>query len=189
MKVDGIVLAAGLSSRCEKYKLALGIEGKTVIEKCIEPMYDICSSIIVVGGYNYNIISRILEPYNKVKIVLNKNYTEGMFSSVKEGLKYLNEERFFLIPGDYPLIKKDTYIKMLSINKDIVVPVYKNIKGHPVLIKSCFINCILSGHYASLREVILEHGFSHLSVDDEGILLDIDTEEDYINIINKISPC
>jgi len=52
MTIDGIVLAAGLSSRMGKYKMSLKMGNKTVIESCIESMYDLCSTIIVVGGYN-----------------------------------------------------------------------------------------------------------------------------------------
>ncbi len=106
MSVDGIVLAAGLSSRVGRYKLALDIQGKTVIERCIESMYDICSNVIVVGGHNYNLLQDILKPYAKVKMILNENYIEGMFTSVKKGLYQVEEDKFFLIPADYPLIKK-----------------------------------------------------------------------------------
>jgi molybdenum cofactor cytidylyltransferase len=31
--------------------MTLQIGGKTVIERCIEGMYDICSKVVVVGGY------------------------------------------------------------------------------------------------------------------------------------------
>lgn len=189
MRADGIVLAAGLSSRAGTYKLTLDIQGKTVIERCIESMYDICSNIIVVGGYNYNLLEDILKPYSKIKMILNENYREGMFSSVKKALTQVKEDKFFLTPGDYPLIEKETYIKMLSINKDIVVPTYKNIKGHPVLIKSSIVNNILWGTHESLEQFIFEHGSSTLCLDDEGILLDIDTEEDYINIKNRAKFC
>lgn len=106
MSVDGIVLAAGLSSRVGRYKLALDIQGKTVIERCIESMYDICSNVIVVGGHNYNLLQDILKPYAKVKMILNENYIEGMFTSVKKGLYQVEGDKFFLIPADYPLIKK-----------------------------------------------------------------------------------
>ena len=166
MSIDGIVLAAGLSSRVGRYKLTLDMQGKTVIERCIESMYDICSNVIVVVGYNYNLL-------------------EGMFSSVKKGLYEVKGDKFFLTPADYPLIKKDTYIRMLSTNSDIVIPTYKNIKGHPVLIKRRIINNILSEEYVSLREFINNHGFSTLCIEDQGILLDIDTNEDYIDILNR----
>ncbi len=74
---------------------------------------------------------------------------------------------------------------MLSTNSDIVIPTYKNIKGHPVLIKRNIINNILSEEYVSLREFINKHGFSTLCIEDQGILLDIDTDQDYVDILNR----
>lgn len=183
MSIDGVVLAAGLSSRMGKYKMTLKLRQKTIIESCIEAMYDCCSNIIVVGGYNYNIINELLKPYRKVSTVLNENYMDGMFSSVKTGLKEVKGNRFFLTPGDYPLIRKDTYEKMLKCKEDIVIPVYEGKKGHPVLINSNLINDILENDgYKSMRDFINSHNFTTVLVKDEGILMDADTPEDY----NKI---
>lgn len=183
MSIDGVVLAAGLSSRMGKYKMTLKFRQKTIIENCIEAMYECCSNIIVVGGYNYNIINELLRPYRKVNVVLNKNYMDGMFSSIKMGLKKVKGNRFFLIPGDYPLIRKDTYEKMLKFKADIVIPMYQGKKGHPVLINSDLIDDILENdNYGSMRDFINSHNFTTVSVKDEGILMDADTPKDY----NKI---
>lgn len=185
MNVDGIVLAAGLSSRMGKYKMSLNLGNKTVIESCIESMYDLCSKIIVVGGYNYKIIWQILKPYKKVKIVLNPCYMEGMFSSIKLALKDVTAERFFLIPGDYPVIKKETYEKMIKCKEDIVIPIYEGKKGHPVLINSSLIDNILNDtNYKSLRDFIKYYGFTTFETKDEGILMDIDTIEDYKKVLS-----
>jgi molybdenum cofactor cytidylyltransferase len=103
-----------------------------------------------------------------------------MFSSVKEGLKHVESEKFFLTPGDHPLVKKDTYAALANTEGDIVIPVYKGIKGHPVLMKSAFINQILQGsEYASLWDFIKEREITLVDTDDPGILVDIDTLSDY----------
>lgn len=188
-KVDGIVLAAGLSTRAGAYKLVLKIQGKTIIERCVESIYDTCSQIIVVGGYKVELISEILKQYSKVKIVLNENYMRGMYTSVKEGLKHVREERFFLMPGDYPLVLNDIYKELLTINNDIVIPIYNGKKGHPVLIKSYLINEILTNNeYTNLREFIRSHGFSTMNTRDSGILIGVDTMEDYTNVIQEYKP-
>lgn len=185
MTIDGIVLAAGLSSRMGKYKMSLKIGNKTVIESCIESMYDLCSTIIVVGGYNYNTIVKILKPYKKVKIVLNPCYTQGMFSSVKTALKEVTSERFFLIPGDYPVIKKETYEEMVKSKNPIVVPTYRGKTGHPILINSNLIDEILNTHnYITLRDFIKNRDFITVEVQDEGVLMDADTIEDYKKILS-----
>ena len=190
-KVDGLILAAGLSTRAKTFKLGLRVEDKTIIERSVEGMYDICSKVIVVIGHRSEIVSDILSKYPRVELVYNEKYIDGMFSSVKVGLKHIEKDRFFFIPGDYPLIKKSTYKEMLAADGDIVLPVYERRKGHPILLKSYVIDEILqSSKYANMREFINSHGFVTVSVDDPGILMDVDTIEDYENIMNHVkTPC
>jgi len=190
-KVDGLILAAGLSTRAKAFKLGLRVEDKTIIERSVEGMYNICSKVIVVVGYRSEIVSDILSKYPRVELVYNEKYIDGMFSSVKVGLKHIEKDRFFFIPGDYPLIKKSTYKEMLAADGDIVLPVYERRKGHPILLKSYVIDEILqSSKYANMREFINSHGFVTVSVDDPGILMDVDTIEDYENIMNHVkTPC
>lgn len=180
MGVDGIVLAAGFSSRAGSHKMLLELNKTTIIERCIQGMYNVCSQIIVVGGYRIEDITRILDKYDRVKVVFNRDFHESMFSSVKVGLNYVKEKRFFLTPGDYPLITSLVYDSILQHNDDITVPVYKGIAGHPVLIRSCLIPQILNqtGHN-NLREFINTRGFTAVNVEEPGILIDVDTMEDF----------
>ena len=173
-------MAAGLSTRAGRNKLILDIGGKTAIERCIYGMYDLCSKIIVVGGHRIEDIKDILKRYPKVELIYNPNYLEGMFSSVKKGLSHIKEERFFLIPGDYPIIEKNTYENMIKVDKDIVIPMYNGKKGHPLLMKSYLIKELLKDTSCkTLRDFILKKGFASINVKDAGILIDIDTMEDY----------
>lgn len=186
MKVEGIVLAAGLSSRVGTNKLILDVYGKTVIEQCILGMYDICSSIIAVGGHRISDIEHILYKYSKVKLVYNEDYLSGMFSSIKKGIANIRKDRFFLIPGDYPLINSKTYKDMMAIDKDIIIPVYNGKRGHPLLMKSYLIDEILrNSYYETLRDFISVKESTFINIDDPGILIDIDTMEDY-NRINQL---
>ncbi|HEX9059620.1 MAG TPA: NTP transferase domain-containing protein, partial [Clostridia bacterium] len=106
MIIEGIILAAGFSSRAGAYKLTLDLGGKTVIERCIEGMYDTCSSILVVGGYQIKNLAPVLEKYSKAMLVYNKNFEDGMLSSIVEGFKHVKGDRTFMIPGDYPFVDK-----------------------------------------------------------------------------------
>jgi molybdenum cofactor cytidylyltransferase len=185
MNVEGVILAAGLSSRTGIYKMTLEIEGKTIIERCVESMYDFCSRVIVVGGYRIEKLIPVLCRYHKVEIVYNKNYEQGMFSSVKEGFKSVREERFFYTPGDYPIIGKEVYEKMLKFDGDIIIPVYNGIKGHPLLMKSCIAKeFIYSDKYSNLREAVSSKETNLVDVNDPDILKDIDTMDDYKDLLN-----
>ncbi len=189
-KIDGIILAAGLSRRAGTYKMTLRINGKPLLERCIENMYDICSKIIVVGGYKIEDIRSIVDKYEKAKLVINENYNEGMFSSIKKGLTHIKEGRFFLTPGDYPAIQHEVYKNMSVMNGDIIIPTYQGKRGHPVLISSNLINDILTDtetRYSNLREFINERGYTTIEVRDKGILMDVDTMIDYDKICSYLS--
>lgn len=187
MEIGGVVLAAGFSSRAGAFKMALDMDGKTVIEKCIEGMYDICSKIYVVGGYRVEIIERILEGYPKVQVVYNGNYEQGMFTSVREGFKHVTEDRFFYTPGDYPAVSKKVYQKMLEVTGDIVIPVYRGRNGHPVLFSGSIAREVSeSTKYSNLKEYINSKGYIQIEVEESGVLLDIDTMDDYKKLVEKL---
>lgn len=183
MNIEGIILAAGFSSRAGAYKLTLELDGKTVIERCIEGMYDACSRIIVIGGYKVEKLVPILDKYPKIELIYNQDYVAGMFSSVKEGFKHAKGDRIFLTPGDYPLISYDVYKSLLGVPNDIVIPVYKGVQGHPVLLNRRMANLLLSAsEYSNLGEFIAANRYKTVEVQSPGILMDIDTREDYLKV-------
>ena len=102
-----------------------------------------------------------------------------MFSSVKAGVS-ITENDFFLIPGDYPLVKPETIRKLLAETGIIKVPIYKGRKGHPIYISNELISSLndepIDSNLKTFRD---RHDVTYIDVDDEGILLDIDTAVDY----------
>ena len=187
VNVEGIILAAGFSSRAGRNKLLLNVGGKSIIERCILSMYDVCTKIIVVGGHRIEDICPLVTGYSKVELIFNSDFGNGMFSSAKKGLSEVTGERFFITPGDYPMISKNTCRNMLEIDEDIVRPVFNGRSGHPVLMRSCLIDEILSDNtLKSMRDFIKSKPYYDLHVEDEGILLDVDDMNDYFKILDKI---
>ncbi|NMC56734.1 MAG: nucleotidyltransferase family protein [Eubacteriaceae bacterium] len=186
MDIQVVILAAGYSSRANTNKLLLELNSKTVIENCINSFYDICSNIIVVGGFRIDELKPVLKHYNKVNLVFNPFYDSGMFSSVKQGLMHANAEKIFITPGDFPLIKQETLYKMLLIKADIVIPSYNGKYGHPVLLSDRYTCEIMSGKYLNLRDFIQNNPNTVIDTDDIGVLYDIDTMDDYEYVKNKV---
>jgi len=188
MDIEGIVLAAGFSSRMGKFKMEMSLNGKTLIERSVESLDKVCSKIIVVAGYKIERIKEILKSYEKVEVVFNKEFEKGMFSSVKIGISQIKAEKFFLLPGDIPFVNEDVFKKLLSKKGDIIIPVFQSRKGHPVLIDSSLINEILNEpEDSNLKLFIDKKGFTTVEVQDEAILFDIDTEEDYLNFSPSVN--
>lgn len=180
MKPEAIILAAGFSSRMGTFKPALDLGGKTLIERCLEPMYEHCSRIFVIGGYKFEVIQEILAVYPKVELIYNPDYPAGMFTSVKLGLRKITAPRFFLTPGDYPLVTSDTYKALLAADGNIVVPSFAGRSGHPILLKKELIPPILENHHLNaLRDYIYQNERQIVTVADPGIHQDVDNSDDY----------
>lgn len=180
MKIEGLILAAGLSSRAPGFKMTLPFEGKTILDAVIRNMLLSCSRIVVVGGYCYEKLIPICEAYEAVELVVNEHYTDGMFSSLKCGMKALDCDRFFMTPGDYPNIDVTVYNKLLAIQDDAVIPSFKGHAGHPILLSGhCIEACLSNNCYQTMRDFIKTLEVTYVAVDDEGVLLDVDTLADY----------
>lgn len=180
MSVDGVILAAGYSSRAKTFKMELEIDKKAILQRCIESLYDECDKIIVVSGYKHEKIDKLVKNYSNVKVIYNEEFSKGMFSSVKKGIQKVTAERFLLTPGDYPLINKDIVKKLLEREDEIVIPSFNKRGGHPILLKSILIKEILNeSEDSNLKIYLNKKQCSYLNIDDEGILLDVDTIQDY----------
>ncbi len=182
-RIEGIVLAAGLSSRAPAFKPTLLFEGKALLQHTVERMKEFCSKVFVVGGYRVADVIALTEHMDGVEVVINKNFARGMFSSVQTGVQYVTGDRFFLIPGDMPLVTASTYRLLLQHPGEIVIPTYQERKGHPVLLATSLAEQVLrEPRDSNLGIFIRRHGYVTVAVEDNGILVDIDTAADYKKI-------
>jgi molybdenum cofactor cytidylyltransferase len=178
--VQAVILAAGLSTRSGQWKMGLPLGDRTVLQRCVDSMRRAVPRIWVVTGWQADRVQALFGDDPQVKLVPNPHYRQGMFSSVQAGLARVEAARAFLTPGDYALISPVVYDRMLQVEAEIVIPTYHRKKGHPVLLSQAAIAEILAlPGDAILRDYIQAKGFATLEVDDDGILLDIDTPQDY----------
>lgn len=86
-----IILAAGSSSRLGRPKQNVVYNGNTLLQNTINAaLASDCEKIMVVLGANYELILPSIEHFN-INILPNKNWQEGMASSMKLGLASLLE--------------------------------------------------------------------------------------------------
>ena len=180
---QGIILAGGFSSRTKTNKMCLVIDQKPVIVHTIEAMKPFVTKIILVTGHYDKEIRQIIKEDDKIHIVYNKNYEKGMFSSVLCGAKQIDDD-FFIVPGDIPFIYAGTYDALLKGTKPVRYPVYQGKEGHPLFIKKELLNELLKQDIESNLKAFRDKQVKEaISVDDKNILRDIDTLEDYQNVI------
>jgi len=180
--IEGIILAGGYSSRIKKNKMTLIYENLPIICNVIESMKDYCTKIIVVTGHYHDEIVKVVSKYEKVTVKRNIDYDLGMFSSVITGVREISND-FFLLPGDYPLIQKDTFKKLIDASGVIRVPTFNNRKGHPILIEKELIKPLLNEPLNSNLKVFRDrYEVNYVETSDEGVLIDVDTIEDFLMI-------
>lgn len=177
--MNGLILAAGLSSRMGTFKMELNIGGISLIERTVLNIQGVCDKVIIVCGYRKEKIRQLFDGYKKVEIVENKNYERGMFSSIQTGLRMVNSDRVFIQPGDIPFVNENIYAALSAHREDVLIPVFRGRKGHPVLINRKIIDRILSeSEDAKLNELFHQYGYRSIEVFDDTIHFDIDNIED-----------
>ena len=98
--ISAILLAAGQSKRMNgENKLTKKIQGIPLIKHSVKNI--LASSIdelIVVLGYQKEIIEKLIDKNEKINLVFNKDFESGMASSIKTGLNNLpvKTEAFFI---------------------------------------------------------------------------------------------
>lgn len=182
---QGIILAGGFSSRTQNNKMRLEINGKPLIIYTIEAMRPFVNKIFVVTGHYDQDIRSFVKEDEKIKIVYNKDYPKGMFSSVLCGVKEVKED-FFIVPGDIPFINASTYSALLKGTKPVRYPSYQGKEGHPLFISIKLKESLLKeGMNSNLKAFRDKQDREVIEVNDKYILKDIDTLEEFEKVIKE----
>jgi molybdenum cofactor cytidylyltransferase len=190
-RVSAVVLAAGRSARMGEAKQLLRVGRRTVLERTLENVRGArVDEIVLVLGATEEAIRQKL-PANALeglKIVVNEDYAEGMASSLSAGLAAVDPEinAALIVLGDQPFVRAETIDRILEVycesGAEIVVPFYKGQRGNPVLLdRTVFAEAMALEGDTGCRAIFGSHaaGLVEANVNDEGILLDIDTRGDY----------
>jgi len=191
--VSAVLLAAGLSGRMGTTKQLLPLKDKPVITHCIDTiMSSGVSDLVVVLGLNGELIEETISRL-PVNITFNNDPLSDMSESIRTGLHGIDHAStgVLICLSDHPLVSPDTirtlmewYIKEPD---KIVLPSYKGHRGHPVLFPRQVAEEIFQ--WVTLKQIVRkdDQRIRQCEVPDEGILLDMDTAEDYKEILKRLS--
>ena len=133
--------------------------------------------IVVVTGFSADSLEKHCSRLGVIFLRNNDYETGDMLSSVKVGLTYLKDkcEKVFISPADIPFFSADTVKSMEGMTESVVIPVYSNKTGHPLLLSHDIFNRVLEysgsgGLEAALSGGEVERKF--FDVQDKGILAD-----------------
>ena len=180
MACEAVVLAAGRSSRAGSFKPALDCGGLPLLVRVVRAFSGVCRRIWVVTGFQGETVADLVSGEFGVQIVANPAWEQGMFSSVRAGVARVSSERFFVTPGDLPLVTADLVENLEKTVGSVVVPMWKGQSGHPILLDRCWVAAIESAERGvTLRSVLAGAPRAYVAAADDSVLRDIDTCEDY----------
>jgi molybdenum cofactor cytidylyltransferase len=177
------------------FKPLLSLGSLTMVERTVRSLWAGCTEeLVVVTGYRSDDVEPLVTQQHGARCIYNNKYAESdMLHSICIGLNALQmrSDAVFLLPVDVPLVKAETLASMAAVfrSRDIPLlhPTYLQKKGHPPLIGVECIDSIITyagseGLKGALRQ--FELMATQIEVDDQGILMDADTNEDYLYMCN-----
>lgn len=192
-QVWGIILAAGFSRRMGKDKMLLPYKEKSILRHVIDQSLNSSLSGISVV-VNPEVPGLFQEAVGGNKIIVNDQAIDGLSTSIKLGINTVPNEMkavMFLL-GDQPLISTEDIncvIQEYNIHGSLIVQAsYKGNKGYPVLFDREMFPQLLKISGDEGDRMILDK-YQHQAVFAEmnkGLLQDINTIEDYEELIGEI---
>ena len=196
--IAAIILAAGESLRMGTAKALLPfskINGfqTTFLQNLIDVFtHSRAEPILVVLGSNVETI-RSQTKFGNARSIINKNYKDGMLSSIQAGLKALandSVEGALICPVDHPNIDIEVIENLITTFESqsslITLPTYKGRRGHPVLFsQAVFAEIEQAPKMIGARQVVWDHSDEvvELPTANPSVAIDIDTPADYKNFL------
>lgn len=196
-KIVALLLVAGSSKRMGKEnKLLADIDGTAMVVRVAQQIkISKAQDMFVVTGHQSKDIKKALKNI-ATSFHHNPEYTDGLSTSLKTGLKALPEDIDGVIVclGDMPLIEANQLDQIMETfnpteGQSICVPIYGRKRGNPVLWGKQYIAEILaiSGDTGA-RHLLEEHAdrVIEVPIDSDSIIFDIDTPERLIEVKKRI---
>ncbi len=207
MSVAGVVLAAGASSRfgesmaeardqsLPKLKQLLPFGGESLVRRItLSAAASHLATVLVVVGREADAVHGQIADL-PVQIVENPEWEDGQSTSVRAGLAAVDPafDGVIFLPCDQPFVTADTINRLIAARKErrtsILAPAYDGDFGAPVLIGNELFDLMatIEGD-AGGRQLFEMHtdSFELVEIEDDRTLKDIDTFEDYLDLLERL---
>lgn len=186
MRTGAVVVAAGHKSSVSSFSPMLPIGDSTVIRRIIITLKRSgIDPVVVVTGKQGDEVEKHIAGL-RVICLRNQNYgNTQMYNSICLGLNYIEDlcDRVFILPAKFPMFLPETIKRMMDMDAQVVCPVFEGRRGHPVLVSSDIIGKLLNykgekGLRGALRQVDVDRCAWEVEVEDQGIILAVEKDED-----------
>ena len=194
----GVVVAAGTSTRMGGFpKPLLTFDGRRFVERLVGTYRAAGVRPVVVLGHEAAEV-RARADLSAATVVYNPDYEAGMLSSVRAGVRVArvaDADRLLLSPVDCPLVRPETVERLVAAARgddaDIHHPTVDGRRGHPpAFAASTFDDLLAAPDDEGARAVVHAPDTDNreVAVDDERVLVDIDTPEAYWEAVKRYEP-
>ena len=179
-----LILAAGVVPQDSKRKPTESINGASSLRRMITTFRQAgIRKIVVVTGFDAEETENHCGHLGAI-FLRNGMYESGdMLSSAKIGLDYLKHkcEKTYVTPAVFPFFSLETVKKMGEASEPVVIPMFQNKTGHPLLLSQIIFDKVLDYEFSggiagALTGSGVERRF--LDVTDAGILVDTKNTEE-----------
>jgi molybdate transport repressor ModE-like protein len=183
MKTGAVILAAGIPSNITDYDPTIKMGDTSAIKKIIITLQksDV-EPIVVVTGYRADILEKHAARMGVAFLRNDEFIRSDMFHGVCTGIKCLKDEcgQIFIIPADIPFFASTSLELLINGTASAVCPVFDGRPGHPILLRKNLFEEILNykggnGLWGAVTSG--GHTVEYIDVDDEGVLLELDSRE------------
>jgi molybdenum cofactor cytidylyltransferase len=187
-EISVVVLAAGGSARMGRPKLALTLQGKSLLDMALAPVLAAgIRDVVVVTDENPSWIEERIPP--NVRIAVNPQSRKGIATSLQAGITAVSphSQAILFSLGDQPFVTPEVYRTLIEHYrrhmKALTFPVFEGKRGNPALFDRRLWRALmaLQGDEGG-KQIIASLPAQEkegVPVPCPGILLDIDTPEEY----------
>ena len=176
-----LILAAGTSNRLGQAKQLVKYQKKTLLENACINALKISENIFVVLGSRQNECKETIKNLN-VNVISNKEYKEGLSSSIKAGiLELLSFKKVLIMLCDQPFIPISHLKKLIKESEDnntIICSLYDNKIAVPAIFPENKFSLLIKLEGDKGAKDIIKNNEHKYIVLDNKFSLDIDEESD-----------
>ncbi|MFM6948250.1 MAG: NTP transferase domain-containing protein [Aquirufa sp.] len=193
--IQGLLLAAGTSSRLGQPKQLLELNGKSLLELSVLHLLKVTPHVKVLLGAEINqsvtIVERLKLVYPSIEYLVCETFKEGMGSTLSEGFRSLNPDCAVIVHlVDLPFVNEILFNRLIDQNKlfpeKAIVSSFRGLLAPPILIPYNLVSQLNDwkgekglGQFWKSNPQLCE--FVEFDEDYQ----DVDTMEDYLEVIGK----
>tara|TARA_R110001632_G_scaffold19898_8_gene59851 strand:- start:5030 stop:5620 length:591 start_codon:yes stop_codon:yes gene_type:complete len=187
-----LILAAGESKRMGEPKQLLPYNNSTLLLHTIEQANALkYSDVFVVIGAHFTDIFKSIRG-QKVTILKNNNWEDGMGSSLSKGIELIKKkdkyDKVLVTLSDLPLVTSEHYEELIALSdssgKRIVLTSYDEVSGVPAIFdKSLFNELTILSDDEGAKPIVKKYKKEVIKMNSTTPYFDIDTKEAYQKLL------